>query len=102
MVKLTRQQSKMSRIHSNNKIAIATQGGDDGDGHSSLSQQPTMKLTTLIDTMVLKKVSLGSFIIVDCCLLFIFSTFLKWPHNGHVENGNGEPNVQRIRLILYE
>jgi hypothetical protein len=52
--KLTRQQSKMSQIRLNTKIAIVAQGGDDGDGHSGLSQQPTMKLTTMIDTMVLK------------------------------------------------
>jgi hypothetical protein len=26
--------------------------GDDGDGHSGLSQQPTLKLTTLINTIV--------------------------------------------------
>jgi hypothetical protein len=32
---------------------IVAQGGDDGDGHTSLSQQPTMNLTTLIDTKVL-------------------------------------------------
>ncbi len=58
MVKLTRQQSKMWRIidyYLNNKIAIVTQGGDDGDGHSGLSQQPTMQLMTLIDTIVLKR-----------------------------------------------
>jgi hypothetical protein len=36
-VKLTRQQSKMSRIHSNNKIAIVTPGGDEGNGHNGLS-----------------------------------------------------------------
>jgi hypothetical protein len=60
-VKLTRQQSKMSSNsfeqqncdHSNNKTAIVAQWGDDGDGHSGLSQQLTMKLTTLIDTMVI-------------------------------------------------
>jgi hypothetical protein len=44
----------MSRICANNKIAIIAQGGDDGNSHSDLSQQPTMKLTMLIDTMVLK------------------------------------------------
>jgi hypothetical protein len=54
-VKLTRQQSKMSQIHLKNKIAIVAQGDDDGNGHSSLSQQPTMKLTMLISTMVLKR-----------------------------------------------
>jgi hypothetical protein len=43
--------------NNNNKIAIATQGGDDANGHSSLSQQPTMKLTTLINTMVLKRLA---------------------------------------------
>jgi hypothetical protein len=37
---------------SNNKIANVAQGGDDGDGPSSPSQQPTMKLTPLINTMV--------------------------------------------------
>jgi hypothetical protein len=42
----------MSPILANNKIAIVAQGGDDGDGHSGLSKQSTMKLTTLIDTMV--------------------------------------------------
>jgi hypothetical protein len=31
------------------------QTGDDGDGHSGLSQQPAMKLTVLIDTMVLQR-----------------------------------------------
>ena len=72
MVKLTRQQSKMSRIHSNNKIAIVAQGGDDGDGHSGLSQQPTMKLTTLIDTMVLKT----SVQQVSSLLIVVFSLFL--------------------------
>ncbi len=51
--KLTRQQSKMLPILADNKIAIVAQGGDDGDGHSSLSQQPTMKLTMIIDTIVL-------------------------------------------------
>jgi hypothetical protein len=51
--KLTRQQSKMLPILADNKIAIVAQGGDDGNGHSSLSQQPTMKLTTLINTMIL-------------------------------------------------
>jgi hypothetical protein len=39
----------------NNKIVIVAQGGEDGDGHSSLSQQPTMKVTALINTMVLKR-----------------------------------------------
>jgi hypothetical protein len=43
----------MSLILANNKITIVAQGGDDGDGHSGLGQQPTMKLRTLIDTMVL-------------------------------------------------
>jgi hypothetical protein len=38
----------MSPILANNKIATITQGGNDGDGHISLSQQPTMKLMTLI------------------------------------------------------
>jgi hypothetical protein len=47
------QQSKMSPILANNKIAIVAQGGDGGDGHSGLSQQPTMKLTTPMDTVVL-------------------------------------------------
>jgi hypothetical protein len=29
---------------------------------------------------------------------------LKWHHNGHGDNGDGdfEPNIQRIRLILDE
>jgi hypothetical protein len=45
----------MSQIHLKNKIAIVAQGDDDGNGHSSLSQQPTMKLTMLISTMVLKR-----------------------------------------------
>jgi hypothetical protein len=36
----------------NNKIEIATQGGGDGDGQSGLSQQPTRKVTTQINTMV--------------------------------------------------
>jgi hypothetical protein len=35
-------------------MVMVAQGGDDGDGHSGLSQQPTMKLMTPIDTMVLK------------------------------------------------
>jgi hypothetical protein len=60
-IKLTRQQSKMTQIHSkkkvtfclNNKIAIVAQCGDHGDGHSGLSQQPITKLTTLINPMVL-------------------------------------------------
>jgi hypothetical protein len=43
----------MSQIRSNNKIAIVAKGGDNGDGHSGLSQQPAMKLTTLIDTVLL-------------------------------------------------
>jgi hypothetical protein len=34
---------------------IVAQGDDDGDGHSGLSQQPTIKLATLINTMVLKR-----------------------------------------------
>jgi hypothetical protein len=50
---------------------------------SGLSQQPTMKLTTPIDTMVLKKINLASFISVDCCLLFHFSNLIEmapqWP-----------------------
>jgi hypothetical protein len=54
-VKLTRQQSKLSRIHPGNKIVIVVQGGDDGDGHSGLSQQPTMKLMTPINTLVLQR-----------------------------------------------
>jgi hypothetical protein len=54
-VKLTCQQSKTSQIHSNNKMAIVAQGGDNVDGHSGLSQQPAMKLMTLIDTMVLQR-----------------------------------------------
>jgi hypothetical protein len=45
----------MSQIHLNNKIVIITQGGDDGNEHSGLSQQPTMKLTRLIDAMVLQR-----------------------------------------------
>jgi hypothetical protein len=46
----------MTRIHLNNKIMMVAQGGDaDGDGHSSLSQQPTTKLMTLINTMVLQR-----------------------------------------------
>ena len=36
-----------------NKIAIVAQLGDNGNGHSGLSQQSTMKLTTLMNTMVL-------------------------------------------------
>jgi hypothetical protein len=48
----------MSRDRSNNKIAIVAQWGDDGNGHSGLSQQPTIKLTTLIDTMELKRSAL--------------------------------------------
>ena len=104
MVKLTRQQSKMSRIHSNNKIAIVAQGGDDGDGHSGLSQQPTMKLMTLNNTMVLKRsVQQVSSLLIVVFSLF-FAIFLKWPHNGHVENGYGdfEPNIQRIRLVILD
>jgi hypothetical protein len=54
-VKLTRWQSRMSPIHSNNKIAIVAQESDDGNGHSGLSQQPTMKLTALINTMELQR-----------------------------------------------
>jgi hypothetical protein len=81
--KLTRQQSKMSQIHPSNKIAIIAQGGDDGDGHSGLSQQPTVKLTTPIDTMSITKISLASFISVDRCLLFHFSNLIEmapqWP-----------------------
>jgi hypothetical protein len=62
----------MSRIRANNKIAINTQGGDDGDGHSGLSQQPTMKLTTLIGTMVLKMSAyqVSSLLIVALYLVF--------------------------------
>jgi hypothetical protein len=37
----------------NSKIAIVAQGGDNGDGHSGLSQQSTMKLRVLINTMAL-------------------------------------------------
>jgi hypothetical protein len=54
-VKLTRWQSRMSPIHSNNKIAIIAQESDDGNGHSGLSLQPTMKLTALINTMELQR-----------------------------------------------
>jgi hypothetical protein len=45
----------MSQIHSNNKMVIIAQGGDDGYGHSGLSQQPTKKLTMLIDTILVLK-----------------------------------------------
>jgi hypothetical protein len=46
--------------------------GDDGDGHSGLSQQPTMKLMTLIDTMVLKMSAyqVSSLLIVALYLVF--------------------------------
>jgi hypothetical protein len=40
-------------LYSNNKITIVAQGDGHGDGHSGLNQQPTMKLTTLFDAMVL-------------------------------------------------
>jgi hypothetical protein len=73
----------MSRIRLNNKIAIVAQGGDGGDGHSGLSQQPAMKLMTLIGTMVLQKVSLVSFVSVDCCLVSRFKDLVEmapqWP-----------------------
>jgi hypothetical protein len=62
----------MSQTRANNKIAIVAQGGDDGDGHSGLSQQPTRKLTTLIDTMVLKisAYQVSSLLIVALYLAF--------------------------------
>jgi hypothetical protein len=37
---------------------IVAQGADHGDGHSGLKQQPTMKLMTLIYTIVLQIVAL--------------------------------------------
>jgi hypothetical protein len=51
---------------------VPTTGGDDGDGHSDLSQQPTMKLTTLINTMVLKMSAyqVSSLLIVALYLVF--------------------------------
>jgi hypothetical protein len=62
----------MSRIRADNKIAIVAQGGDDGDGHRGLSQQPTRKLMALIDTMVLKMSAYqgSSLLIVALYLVF--------------------------------
>jgi hypothetical protein len=62
----------MSRIRANNKITIVAQGGDDSDGHSGLSQQRTMKLTTLINTIVLKMSAyqVSSLLIVALYLVF--------------------------------
>jgi hypothetical protein len=62
----------MSQICLNNKIWIVGQGGDDGDGHSGLSQQPTIKLTTQIDTMELKRSALQ----VLSVLIVVFSFVL--------------------------
>jgi hypothetical protein len=92
MVKLTRQQSKISRIHLNNKITIVAQGKGVTMVMATARPQPTTSHESddADQHNGIKKVILGaSFISVDCCLLFIFSSFLKWPHNGHVENGNG-------------
>jgi hypothetical protein len=41
---------QQNRDRLNNKTAIFAQWGDDCYGHSGLSQQPTMKLTILINT----------------------------------------------------
>jgi hypothetical protein len=67
----------MSRICLNNTIVIVAQGGDVGDGHSGLSQQPAMKVTTLINTLVIKKVSLASFVSVYCCLVSLFKDLVE-------------------------
>jgi hypothetical protein len=62
----------MSQIHPNNKIGIVAQRGDNGDGHSSLSQQPTMKVTMLINTMVLQRSARQ----VSSVLIVVFSSVL--------------------------
>jgi hypothetical protein len=38
--------------YSNNKNMIVGQGDDHDNSHSSLNQQPTMKMTMLFDAMV--------------------------------------------------
>jgi hypothetical protein len=68
-VKLTRQQPRMSQICINPKIVIVVQGGDNGNGHSCLSQQPTMKLMALIHTRVLQR-SAGQ---VSSVMIVVFS-----------------------------
>jgi hypothetical protein len=105
-VKLTHQQSKMSGIHSNNKIAIVAQGGNNGGGHSGLSQQPTKKVMMLIHTMVLSRsAEQVSSVLIDV-FSFVLAIWLKWPHNGHARDncdGNFELNsIQWIWLILEE
>jgi hypothetical protein len=82
----------MSRIHSSNKIAIVPQGGDDGDGHS---QQPTMKLMTLIDTMVLNMSASQVLSVLIVALYLVLGIWLKWPHNGH---GDGMVMAILIRI----
>jgi hypothetical protein len=47
---------RAQNFQQHNKFVIIAQrqGGEDGVGHIGLSQQPTMKLTTLIHTLILK------------------------------------------------
>jgi hypothetical protein len=67
---------------SNNKTGIFARWGDNGDDHIDLSQQPTTTDDANQPNDIIK-VSIASFISVDCCLLFRFSNLIEmapqWP-----------------------
>jgi hypothetical protein len=84
---LTRQQSI---IFNPNKSGIVTQGDDDGNDHSGLSQQPTtMKVMTWIDAMVSERDQPSKF---HQCSLLSSLLLYKFDKNG--------PTMAMVRMVM--